>query len=63
MTDTAAAIYTDLRGLADRLTELQRARLLTLDNDPGGTNLAVREALTLLDQAADRIARLETLQL
>ena len=61
--DTAAAVYTDLRTLADRLTDLQRARLLTLDNDPAGTGAAVRHALTLLDQAAERIAGLETLDL
>jgi hypothetical protein len=63
MSDTAAAIYTDLRGLVERLTELQRARLLTQDGNPAGTNDAVREALALLDQAAERIAQLETLQL
>lgn len=63
MDDSAAAIYADLRVLADRLTDLQRARVLTLDGNPAGTHDAVQEALTLLDRAAEQIAGLETLQL
>ena len=61
--DTAAAIYTELRDLADRLTELQRARLLTLDGNPGGTKTAVQEALIRLDQAAELVGQMETLDL
>lgn len=63
MDDTAATIYTELRSLADRLTELQRARLLTIDGNPAGTRDAVQDALTLLDRAADKISQLETLDL
>lgn len=63
MRDTAARIYTDVRDLSDRLTQLQRDRLLTLDNNPDGTWEAVQQALTLLDQAAEHIAALETLDL
>lgn len=63
MDDTAARIYTEVRNLADRLTDLQRNRRLTLDGHPEGTRDAVNEALALLDQAAERIAKLETLEL
>lgn len=61
--ETAAQIYTELRDLADRLTDLQRARVLTLDGNPERTQVAVREALAHLDQAAERIGQLETLNL
>lgn len=63
MADTAAKVYADVRELSDRLTQLQRDRALTLDGNPEGTWQAVHDALTLLDQAADRIAKLETLDL
>lgn len=35
MADTAAQIYTAVRDLSDRLTQLQRDRLLTVDGGPG----------------------------
>lgn len=63
MDDTAAAIYTDLRQLVERLSELQRRHVLTLDDDPSGTRRTVQETLSLLDAAADRVGRLETLDL
>lgn len=61
--DTAAAIYTDLRDLTERLTALQHARLLTLEGDPSGTNAVVHQALRLLDRAAEQLSQLETLDL
>ena len=61
--DTAAAIYTELRDLADRLTALQSARLLTLEGNPAGTRDTVQDALRLLDRAAEQISQLGTLGL
>lgn len=63
MEDTAARIYSEIRQLSDRLTKLQRDRVLTLDGNPAGTWQAVQQALTLLDAAAEQVSTLETLEL